>query len=139
MKKYKLEAGTYDFGYYLVTSPDQKKVGKFIRDHFDDPSWDDPLEGERRGALYTRFNYKPILWIANIPKTPREYAILAHECLHLTIYILIRWAGMKLTYNESEEAFTHLLSKIMTDTLTVLQNEKTKARKVAPRRKGKIK
>jgi len=120
MKRYKLHAGTYDFEYYLVIAPrsESKKILHFINNICEDNSLEYDFT-DSCGACFTRFNYTPVLWIPKIPETPKEYATLAHECLHLTNYILLRWVNIPLSL-ESEEAYTHLLGKIIKDTLTAM-------------------
>lgn len=118
MKKYLLSAGTYDFTYYLVIGKDCENIIKFVRFKFDDKDFE--YHFQSRGAFFGRFNLVPILWLPQKPKTPREYATLAHECLHLVNYMLIRWAEMSHNL-DSEEAFAHQLSKCMTDCLEKLK------------------
>lgn len=122
MNKYKLHAGTYDFEYYLVIAhrSESKKILNFIHNICEDSSLEYDFT-DSCGACFTRFNYKPVIWLPQKPKTPKEYATLAHECLHIVNYILLRWVDIPLSM-ESEEAYTHLLGKIIKDILTKLQS-----------------
>lgn len=114
-QSYKLHAGTYDLNYYILIGNDYEKIIKFIQERQNDSVFTYNFT-ECLGACFTRFNYRPIIWFPHKPETPRQWGTFAHECLHLVNYILDQWAGIKLSVG-SEEAYTHLLCKIVTDIL----------------------
>lgn len=116
MKKYLLNAGTYDLQYYVVIGKDFDKITTFIKYKLEDDEFEYHFK-ESRGACFQRFNYIPIIWLPKKPRTAREYGAFCHECFHLTAYILDDWAGMKFKTGVSEEAYCHLLGKIVTDIL----------------------
>ncbi len=69
-----------------------------------------------RGKCFFRRGYAPIVWIPKIPKTPREYATLSHECLH-AVFHLFEWASIPLT-RDTEEVMTHSMAHIISSVLS---------------------
>lgn len=126
MKKFRLHAGTYDCEYLLFIAPREEgeQVLQVIRDGWEDQTLKYDFS-ESRGCCIRKFNYIPAIWFPRYPKTPTEYGTIAHECLHLTNYILLQWVDLPLTW-ECEEAYTHLLAKIVRDVLTTLKEDAKK-------------
>lgn len=69
-----------------------------------------------RGCCIFNTEFIPVVWIPHYPKTPREYATLAHECLHAVMH-MFRWAALPFT-DDTEEVMTHSLSHLITNILT---------------------
>lgn len=113
-RSFHISAGTYEFGINVVVSRDEKRVVGFVRWKFEDPNYSPEL-GVCRGRVFFRKGYCPILWIPQPPGSPREYATLCHEVLHVAC-IVMGWAGIPLT-DESEEAYAHLIGYLITEIL----------------------
>ena len=83
-----------------------------------------------RGQTFYRVGYVPIVWIPRRPQTPREYATLAHECIH-AINHMFHWAAVPLG-GDTEEVFAHSVSHLMTSILEALPTKKkTRSKKVS--------
>jgi len=106
MKKWTIDAGTYDTCIILLVGEDKERIQSFLRKHF---GCDDlVLEWDCLGLHYYCKGTKSVVWIPKRPKTEKEYATLTHELLHATFYILNNWADIPFT-KDTQEAFSHLL------------------------------
>lgn len=70
----------------------------------------EPIEGRLGFCLFCE-PYLPIVWIPRRPRTPREHATLAHECLHAVGHVT-RWAAIQHS-KETEEVFCHALGYLV--------------------------
>lgn len=116
-KEVDIHMGTFDYKIVCVIG-DYKNINEYIQYKFEDPDFNylDHNRGyEPRGQCIYRTGYVPIIWIPRLPKTPREYATLAHESLHAMCHVF-RWAGLSVT-DETEEVLTHGMSHIITEIL----------------------
>lgn len=68
-----------------------------------------------RGKCFFRGGYVPIIWIPKKPRTAREHATLAHECLHV-IFHLFEWANIPIT-RDTEEVMTHSMAYLITNAI----------------------
>lgn len=73
------------------------------------------MDYEPRGKCFFRRGYIPIIWIPRKPKTHREHATFAHECLH-AVFHLFEWASIPLT-RDTEEVMTHSMAHLITNGL----------------------
>lgn len=117
--EFSLHLGIYDYVVNFIVTKDREELNTYVRNQFDDKYFDidffnrDGLKSI--GNVIYRDKYSPIVWMPRKPVAPREYGTLAHELLHVTCRVM-RWAEIPLT-EESEEAYTHLLSCLMTNFL----------------------
>ena len=107
--------GVFDFSVNVVVG-DYKTACAFVLWKFDDKETD--LESEDmnyipRGKCFFTQGYIPIIWIPKIPKTKREHATYAHECLH-AIFHLFEWANIPVT-RDTEEVMTHAMAHLITN------------------------
>lgn len=103
---FRLNAGTYDYDFWVVVSEDTDRVQEWFRKKFD-PTF---KHNFGQGFVAQFKDYTPVLWIPRFPKTPREYGTLSHEIFHMTEKIMV-WSGVVLT-EHSEEAYCHLIAYI---------------------------
>jgi Zn-dependent peptidase ImmA (M78 family) len=94
-----------------------KNLSKYRDWKFDEKGSEIETNDSQGLCLYKR-GYIPIIWIPRKPKTPREYATLAHECGHAVKH-LFNWAGMQHS-EDNDEVYTHSLSHLITNVLEQL-------------------
>lgn len=119
---FEVEAGTYDYDFWVVVSEDHERVLKWFRKKFD-PNFKHTFG---LGFVAQYKDHKPVLWIPKIPTTPREYGTLSHEIFHMTEKIMT-WAGV-LLHEASEEAYTHLIGHLTTKILEKFDGLRTRVR-----------
>lgn len=108
MKRFKINAGTYDYSLRFCITKNHRKAAEYIRGKQRDRSIKKSSFRRVKGIIFR--NYVPIIWLPRVPEKPDELATLAHEIEHAT-FLIMRWADIHLTV-DSEEAFTHLTAKI---------------------------
>ena len=105
--------GLFDFSVVIVIG-DYSKMGEYVKWKFEDKDFD-PVKWDMnyipRGKCFFRQGYVPIVWIPKKPRTSREHATFAHECLH-SVFHLFEWASIPLT-RETEEVMTHSLAHLV--------------------------
>lgn len=121
MKKWKgiienrVHMGVFDFEVVVVVG-DYKTACSYALWKFEDK--DTNLEDfdngyEPRGKCFFRRGYVPVIWIPRKPKTKREHATYAHECLH-AVFHLFEWANLSIN-RETEEVMTHSMAHLITN------------------------
>lgn len=124
MKKWKgitenrINMGAFDFDVIMVIG-DYKTTLAYVSWKFEDKEtdlekWD--MEYIPRGKCFFRQGYVPVVWIPRKPKTAREHATLAHECLH-AVFHLFEWASLPLT-RDTEEVMTHAMAHLIANSRT---------------------
>lgn len=116
-KEVPVHMGMFDFTINVVIG-DYKSLTPYIQYKFDDPHFNtEHFDGgyECCGKTVYAHGYCPVIWIPRIPKTAREHATLAHECLH-AMYHVHRWAGFPLD-DSTEEIVTHGMAHIINEVL----------------------
>ena len=115
LKEVCVHMGLFDYKVNFVIG-DYKKLNEYVSWKFDYKNF---MENESscapRGMCCFRTGYCPIIWIPRKPKTAREHATLAHECLH-AVFHLFEWVGLPVTRN-TEEVMTHSMSHLITSIL----------------------
>ena len=117
LKEIRIEMGMFDFSVLCIVGH-RKNVDKYIRWKYNDPNFDSG-EHNQRGFCFARKGYVPVIWIPRKPKTPREYATLAHECIH-AVWDLFVWADMPIS-RDTEEVMTHATAHLITTILNKLK------------------
>lgn len=110
--------GLFDFEVIVIVG-NYDTACNFVSWKFEDKETDlraFDMEYIPRGKCFFRRGYVPIVWIPHKPRTPREHATLAHECLH-AIFHLFEWAGLPLT-RDTEEVMTHAMAHLITHATT---------------------
>jgi len=125
-KEIRASMGLFDFQVICIMG-DYKHVNKYMAWKFDSPDFD--TEGydmgyDCRGKCFYKTGYVPVVWIPRKPKTPREYATLAHECLH-AIFHLFEWASIPIT-RDTEEVMTHSMAHLINEFLSPPKKKPTK-------------
>ena len=118
LKEKHVHMGMFDFGINVVIG-DYEGLTPYIQFKFDDKDFNTDafdMGYECRGKSVYRVGFCPVIWIPRIPKTAREHATLAHECLH-TMYHVQRWAGFPLG-DETEEVMAHGMAHIINAVLS---------------------
>lgn len=116
-KEIRLSMGLFDFDVICIIGA-QKNADTYVNWKFETNEVDDIWENkgyEARGRCYYKAGYVPVIWIPRKPRTPREQATLAHECLHAVMH-LYDWAGLTVSYQNEEvmcHAMAHLINSIM--------------------------
>lgn len=119
LKEIKVSMGLFDFDVICVIG-NYKNLGKYIQWKFEDKDFDPAnfdLEYECRGKCCFRRGYVPVIWIPRKPKTAREHATLAHECLH-AVFHLFEWANLPVN-RDTEEVMTHAQAHLVTNFLKI--------------------
>jgi hypothetical protein len=121
MKKWKgitekrVNMGAFDFDIIVVVG-DYKTACAYALWKFEDKetNLEDFDNGYiPRGKCFFRIGYVPVIWIPKIPRTKREHATFAHECLH-AIFHLFDWANIPIT-RETEEVMAHSMAHLITN------------------------
>src|SRR6185436_9998614 len=102
-KEQRIHMGIFDFEVIVILG-DYGKCEKYIQWKFEEKDldiacWD--FGYEPRGKVFYKQGFVPVLWLPRKPKTPREYATLAHEALHC-VYHLFEWASIPMTRDTEE-------------------------------------
>lgn len=108
---FSVNAGTYEYDINFIITADKKKAAKFVNFKLESNFTEDNFEGAR-GRYFISSGKCPIIWLPEIPKTPRQHGTLSHEIFHVVVAIM-DWANIRLC-SESEEAWTHLIGHITT-------------------------
>ena len=116
-KEIRTSMGLFDFDVICIVG-DYKNAGKYIRWKFEDKEfspekWD--LGYEPRGKCFFSQGYVPVIWIPKKPRTPREIATLAHECIH-AVFHLFAWASLSMT-RDTEEVLCHSTAHLVNNIL----------------------
>lgn len=119
IKEVRVHMGLFDFTVVAITG-DYKEAYRYVAWKFEDKDLEKQLpelEGdyESRGKCFHRVGYVPVIWIPRKPKTAREHATLAHECLH-AVYHLHEWSLVPLG-RDTEEMTCHALAHLYTNIL----------------------
>lgn len=101
--------GMFDFGVRFLVG-DSDKTAQYIAWFWEDKeveAWanDSNLGYAARGKCFYKTGFVPIVWLPSIPKKPREYASLSHECIH-ALFHLFNWANVPID-ESTEEVFSH--------------------------------
>lgn len=107
--------GTFDYTVWVVFTTDHAAIARFARRKLGDLEITAAHFAGRRGCVLKRGDYIPILWMPRRPRTPVEYGTFAHEAFHVVAHAM-RWANIPFT-EESEEAYTHTLAKLVREVL----------------------
>jgi hypothetical protein len=116
-KEIKIDMGIFDF-YVICIIGDYRNCGKYIQWKFEDKDFNPEIWDKGYipiGKVFSSSGYAPVLWIPRKPKTPREYATLAHEALHC-VYHLFDWASIPMSAH-TEEVATHSMAHIINEVL----------------------
>lgn len=111
IKKKLFSTGTYDFSYWVLVGDDREAVKRFLDKRGGNSNLEVP---DVRGACFSRDGGPSVIWLRYPPNNSERMGTLVHECTHCTFEVM-RWAGVTLL-PESEEAYTHLLAKMVRDT-----------------------
>lgn len=113
LKEIRVSMGLFDFDVICIIGK-QSDAARFVKWKFEDEDLvDETLDKgyEARGRCYFRAGYVPIIWIPKKPRTAREHATLAHECLHAVMH-LYDWAGLTVS-NHNEEVMCHAMAHLI--------------------------
>lgn len=116
LRRFSVYLGVFDYAVRVVIGPQELAI-RYIRWYHRTPGLlqEDPTFTSRRGLCVHRDTYCPVIWIPRRPRTPREYATLAHEAFHAVGHVT-RWAA--ITHGEAtEEVFCHALGCIVNGVL----------------------
>ena len=122
LNEIRVHMGLFDFTVVCVIG-NKKKADEYVAWKFDDkelPNFDQGYE--TIGRCYFKRGYVPVIWIPRKPKTTREHATLAHECLH-AVFHLFDWVGLRVT-RDTEEVMTHSMAHLID---SILRGKKTKS------------
>ncbi len=117
LKEIEINMGMFDFDIIVVIGK-RDNLNEYLQFKFEDKYFNlgDYDDGFKKfGQCFGCPSYSPIIWIPNLPKTPRQHGTLAHECFHATMH-LIRWTGIKVS-RDSEEVVAHAVSYLVTSIL----------------------
>lgn len=117
LKENSVHMGAFDFSVTFVIGS-HSKLTKYIQWKFEDKDFDAEAWNhgyEARGKCIYRRGYVPVVWIPTLPRTSREHATFAHECLH-AIFHLFEWAEMPIT-RDTEEVMTHSMAHLIANGL----------------------
>lgn len=118
LKEIRVPMGLFDFAVYCVVGP-WEDLPTYVEWKGRSPD-DIP---EARGLHFGSFgDYGPIIWIPRKPRTPEDYATLAHEVCHAMRDMMVNWAGMAIN-EHTDETFCHGVSHVMQTVLTELRGE----------------
>jgi hypothetical protein len=87
MKRIKLHLDAFEYDVEVRAGEDFDKFCAYV-----DRVGLGPMDDERRhgsgNGLCVSTSQRSIIWLAGIPKTPRQIACLSHELLHAALYCL---------------------------------------------------
>lgn len=107
--------GMFEYNVRVVITEDFNRAKKYAAKIYEEPIDDDIVDELARGRLFRKINYIPILWIPAYPKEPRDYATLAHECVH-AVATMFEWAQIPQAWQTEEvecHAVGHLVNEIL--------------------------
>ncbi len=108
--------GLFDFAVNFAVG-DCDACIKYVRFKFEDEEFEDDSKGYApRGKCFFKAGYVPIIWIPRVPKTPREYGTLSHECFHALMH-MHDWASVPVGVESTEEVTAHALAHLVTKAL----------------------
>jgi len=117
LKEIRVHMGMFDYLVNVIIGK-YKSINEYARVRFEDDKFD-INEGdddvEPYGQFITRNGYVNIIWLPRYPKTPREYATLAHESVHAAC-ALMDWADIKINKQTDEvvaHAATHIINEVL--------------------------
>lgn len=113
--------GMFDFAVVCIAGP-WESVAEYIKWKFESDDLDIEASNigyEARGKCFFKSGYVPVIWIPDKPKTPREYATLAHESIHAVMH-LFDWAYLAVSV-ETEEVLTHATAHLVFNILEGLR------------------
>ncbi|MBI4029091.1 MAG: hypothetical protein HY376_01880 [Candidatus Blackburnbacteria bacterium] len=120
LKEVQVGMGLFEFDVIFVVGEYLKMEEyvnwKFENKEFQHEHWD--IGHEPRGSFFHRRGYVPVIWIPKKPRTPREHATLAHECLH-AVFFLFEWANLPMG-KDNEEVMTHAMAHLYANVLEKL-------------------
>jgi len=120
LKEIRISMGMFDFDVICVVGNYENAVKysawKFEDDFVIELGESSNKNYKPRGKCFFRAGYVPVIWMPQRPKTPREIATLAHECLH-AVFHLLDWAAIPAT-RDTEEVITHAQAHLVTNILT---------------------
>jgi hypothetical protein len=115
LKEIPIHMGMFDFWLNVVIGKEEG-LSEYVAFKFETTEDDKILSGwKRRGAVFSKGNFCPILWLPRYPRGPREQATVAHEALHI-VYDIMAWAGIPMT-RDTEEVVTHAMGHIISKIL----------------------
>lgn len=114
LKEIRISMGVFDFDVICVVG-DLKKLEKYVCWKHEQNNFEVESKYGTRGLCIHKVGWVPIIWIPKKPKTPREHATLAHECIH-AVYCLFDWANLRAN-SETEEVMTHSTAHLITEIL----------------------
>ena len=106
----RISMGLFDFDVLCVT-------GKIdgLRDYIvwklEDSDFSLDSDYDSRGWCIYKKGYVPVIWIPKKPKSARDYATVAHECVH-AVFHLFEWANIPIT-RDTEEVMTHAVGHLV--------------------------
>lgn len=110
-----IHMGVFDFVVLFVTG-DYKKVREYVHWRFENNELcleEFDYGFTPRGECFYKKGSVPIIWVPKKPRSAREHATLAHECLH-AVFHLFEWADLPLT-RDTEEVMTHAMAHLITE------------------------
>lgn len=113
LREYRVHMGLFDFNVLVVTG-DYSKLNEYLAWKYEDNGFDlQRLDGGYacRGKCFYKTGYVPIIWVPGKPRTAREHATFAHECIH-AVFHLFEWAGLGIN-RETEEVLTHSVAHLI--------------------------
>lgn len=127
MAKFKfIEVGIYKRGIHVFIG-NHRDFKRWVAEYFAD---DDEYQGlidyvqevDKNDALasfwYNGNTGDGIIEIPKFPRTPKEIAYCAHECLHATFHML-DYVGIEYDKDDSGEAHTYLLEYLLKNLLEI--------------------
>ena len=115
LKEKRVSMGLFDFEVICIVG-NYKKSLEYVKWKFQDKESnleEFDMEYWPMGKCFFRRGYVPVIWIPRKPRTKREHATFAHECLH-AVFHLFEWAGLPLT-RDTEEVMTHSMAHLITN------------------------
>lgn len=113
-----IHMGMFDFAIYCIVGEYEKAL-EYVAWKFENEPYDaDELTRgyAPRGQCLFKRGYTPVIWIPNMPNTPREHATLAHESIHAVMHLL-DWVSLSVTA-DTEEVLAHGTAHLVKEILS---------------------
>lgn len=112
---HRVHMGIFDFDVIFITGEYSAAV-KYCEHLFEDDQiaeYDEAINGgyAPRGKCFMRDGYVPVVWVPGYPESSREYATLAHECIHAVRY-LFHWVHLPFD-DSTEEVHAHAVGHLV--------------------------
>lgn len=122
IKTLKVHMGLFDFSVEFYVGDHEETIKHVAKKFHKEIDNDEISRGYiPRGQTLFAKGYCPVIWLPRRPKSAREHATLAHECIHAVGH-LFDWVGIDMV-PANEEVLAHSVAHLIYEFSTEKLNE----------------